>query len=1385
MRHFLGLFLSVCIVTPFAAPPRVTVLKDGADAFSFEVVFDDPVMTQEGPFTVVSVDGVLQTPPSGAPSVPLIQYLVGMPSGTPKVTWSAAGTRSYTLPTPLRPVFLGDPGSRPDAYSMDSASYRLPAVPSGHVLWGSGSVANQRVLQLHMSPLQYQPLTGQLLFAKKLWATVTFSGTGRAVSAGRFESVLRNTLLNYKTACAFRDAAPLARTRALQDSTPFRFNRLYKIKVRNNDEFQADAEGLYRITGADLAAAGDPLVGVDVDDVRLYGVRSLVLRQPYTEGDEDSAEFTELPIAVTDHNGNHTFDAGDDIRFYGQGASRFAPSDSGFVFHNHPFDFNNYYWLALDANTSAPPRRLDTLSNGTSARSRRLTAFTERVHRESNRDNPTIYDGVLKKHFKVLWAWCGLSSLADPFREPLDPYIKDMAGSAGRILVQTMRADRTDNISYPYSLAVRLNRSTLGKPDDFTFTYTGLRGVGDTVEIGTLDGVGSHYLNWYEVEYPRKLAARNNALLFYGLPGTDTLFEYALTGFTPGDTLLCLDVSDPLRPAVARTLFSNDTLLLQRTGFPYGLDTLQGRRFCAASAAGFRRPASIVRHTRPAMASVLRDLHDPAPRADYLVITPALFYDAARRLALHRAQFASDAVSAPKIVLMEDLYDQYSGGKMDITALRNFLFFASKKWGVSYVVLMGNGHRDFKGYIGVQDPNYIPPYETFAASEGPLIYSPMLRSNGGATDDFYAGTPSSFKLMVGRLPVSNTSEALAVVDKIIRFETDSLDNRIWRNRVLFLADDDWQLSGIDVVNSNFSTQHMNVCERMAAVLPPAVEKVKVYMQEFPVNSVSREKPEAEAALVDAVNRGALLWTFVGHGGFNKLTDEQVFTLEKSFPRFKNAGKCGMFWAASCNVGEFDNLNEESICIKLLTAADVGMTATVGASRESFGGDNADFLNKFFRVQFSHPNDPPVPLGEAMVAARLYRTVLDTVHSGTINDNSRVYNLFGDPAMYLYPAFGRITVDSTALYDTLSMLQKLRITGRLEEGGAVPSAKLSVRLIGPDLPVSVKYDRGVGSTIVSDAITILRPGTVLLSNVAEVRDGRFSLDCRVPKSVPFFTAGSRLSFFAWYGGREAQEGLGNIYFSGAIPAGIDSLCDGNGPSIILYVNGARNSGLEFESAPAGESFSLNRKSVLTVLMEDPDGIRTVGSTVNEGLFYEMPGLFDRRRVESVTEVDGHPEQRYFNLIMDNELLGVSQSLKGKEYDFVVIAQDNFDNSTRRVYKARFADDTEAGLSREEIYNYPNPFRGKTRFIWETTDPCNVAIKIFTQSGRLIRVLQSRDVRGTYAAGAQSEWDGLDEAGNPVARGVYFYQMSFSRIGTVSGTEAALPGEKPFLGKMMKF
>jgi hypothetical protein len=71
------------------------------------------------------------------------------------------------------------------------------------------------------------------------------------------------------------------------------------------------------------------------------------------------------------------------------------------------------------------------------------------------------------------------------------------------------------------------------------------------------------------------------------------------------------------------------------------------------------------------------------------------------------------------------------------------------------------------------------------------------------------------------------------------------------------------------------------------------------------------------------------------------------------------------------------------------------------------------------------------------------------------------------------------------------------------------------------------------------------------------------------------------------------------------------------------------------------------------------------------------------------------------------------------------------------------------------NYPNPFNPSTTIRYKLQQPGQVRLSIFDMTGReVMRVIDQYQLGGSYSV----TWNGRDAAGQPLASGVYFAQLS---------------------------
>jgi hypothetical protein len=188
------------------------------------------------------------------------------------------------------------------------------------------------------------------------------------------------------------------------------------------------------------------------------------------------------------------------------------------------------------------------------------------------------------------------------------------------------------------------------------------------------------------------------------------------------------------------------------------------------------------------------DLTGPGSE-DYIAVYYGAFGDTLQPLLQHRESQGHSVLAAD----VEDVYDNFNGGRKSPVAIRNFLRYLFRTRAENapvYVLLVGDASDDHANRDALADFNFLPtmtlPSWAFSA-QGPelvsndvwfvdnLNFMPGQGENPERMDFF----PD---MHIGRLPAGNNDELSTMVRKIIRYEGFDPGDQ-WRNRGVFLADD--------------------------------------------------------------------------------------------------------------------------------------------------------------------------------------------------------------------------------------------------------------------------------------------------------------------------------------------------------------------------------------------------------------------------------------------------------------------------------------------------------------------------------------------------------------------------------------------------------------------
>ena len=178
---------------------------------------------------------------------------------------------------------------------------------------------------------------------------------------------------------------------------------------------------------------------------------------------------------------------------------------------------------------------------------------------------------------------------------------------------------------------------------------------------------------------------------------------------------------------------------------------------------------------------------------------------------------------------------------------------------------------------------------------------------------------------------------------------------------------------------------------------------------------------------------------------------------------------------------------------------------------------------------------------------------------------------------------------------------------------------------------------------------------------------------------------------------------------------------------------------------------NESPILIAYVADSTGI----NTVSNGIGHDAIAILDDDVNNSIVIND------YYESNLDQYNSGVFKypyrKLKEGKHKLTVKVWDIMNNSSQESIE--FFVVNQAELAIKHVMNYPNPFTTQTSFYFEQNQPDNaldVMLQIYTVSGKLVKTIsQSVSMNGFRSDGIV--WDGCDDFGDRLAKGVYIYRI----------------------------
>jgi Peptidase family C25 len=438
-------------------------------------------------------------------------------------------------------------------------------------------------------------------------------------------------------------------------------------------------------------------------------------------------------------------------------------------------------------------------------------------------------------------------------------------------------------------------------------------------------------LDRFRVSYPRRLDA---------IAGT------LEGGFEETGTALVAGLGAP--SVVLDTTGGVPRWLLGATATPVGLSlpVQAGRTYFVTSS--FRHP-----EVRPMRGSALRSASN---RADYLLIAPEAFLDAAQPLlALRESQGL-----ATKAVALEDVDAQFGHGEAGPEGIKEFLEYAYHSWtepSVRYVVLLGDASYDPKDYLGTGVKDWLPSV--------PVKTSYLWT----VSDPSYAavnGDDSIPDIAIGRLPAGSVVEAQTMVSKIVEYENGG--GTLGGSAVLVADNTD--------LGGNFEADADEIASGILASRNPT----RIYY--------SREGLGTRQKVEDAFNEGVSLMSYMGHGATAVWASENIFN-DTDVKDLVAQPQQPFLMTMNCLNGFFHFPPLNSLSEELLKAEGKGVIGAFSPTGLSLN-DAAHVYHKAVLAEIVSGRNER--LGDAVLAAQR-----DYAAAGAFPELLSIYHLFGDPA----------------------------------------------------------------------------------------------------------------------------------------------------------------------------------------------------------------------------------------------------------------------------------------------------------------------------------------------------------------------------------------------------
>ncbi len=1078
-------------------------------------------------------------------------------------------------------------------------------------------------------------------------------------------------------------------------------------------KFSVDTTGVFKIDKNLLQQIGVSTNDLDPKKIHVYGNGGSLLPTLNSEFRYDDLQENAIYIEGEEDG---SFDNNDFILFYAKGPHDWdINSVNNTVKHRQNiFSDEAYYFITVN---NIDGKRIAPKTQVTNASTKSITTF----------DDFTFYEKDEKNLLTVGTQWFFKNDFnienTQNFKIPFSNAISNeeiavrVRGVSNSVVSSSMIVKVNNQDLYTISYSA-VNPSSLTKAYTAEKTAT-ISNSSNSIDVSiTYNNSGNPsaqaYLDFIEIIGRKNLIANGNQFSLRSFEQEDASGTIDYTIKNSNNIYQVWDVTNTINPK---------NIINENTGADFSFKDNGGelKEYVVLSPSDFYIPKTI-QNSRVTNQNLhaLKDIN-------YLVITNSELSSEAQRMAdYHQA----NSNLTTKVVDIAEIYNEFSSGSKDITGIRDFIKHlyntnSSEDKKLKYVCFFGDSSYDYKDRISSN--NNIVPVK--------LAESSFNLANSYVTDDFYVMLDSNegnmspshtLDVASSRIPVSTIAQAKSVVDKILNYYKVSAIGD-WRNTITLLADD------IDASGEEVLEQGVESIADEIRTNKPIFNINKIYADSYvQENSSGGERyPEVNAAITNAIEKGTLVFDYFGHGGEDGFASENI--LEKpQIQDFNNPNTLPLLITVTCDFSKFDNPARVTAGELTLLNSDGGAASMITTTREVFISVGQRFNEGLIRILLEF-NDEDLTISESLTKAK---------NEFSNSQKFFIYS-FGDPAMKLaVPKPNvRITkmngIDITQSLDTLKALSKVNF-----EGVVVDDSDIILNNFNGTLSTTV-FDKSIDKTTLDNdgfgiKMTFDTQDSKLFKGKSTVENGVFKFDFIVPKDIKIAYGKGKLSFYAENGEIDKAGYNFDVVVGGINENAAD---DTVGPEINLFMN--------------DESFidggNTNSSPNLIAVLFDSSGINTSITAVD----HDIVGILDGDTTNPIILNDFYETE--LNDFSKGKVTYKLRDLEVGPHTLKIKAWDTYNNSSETTLN--FVVVSDAILNLENVLNYPNPFINYTEFWFNHNKPnelLEVQVQVFTVSGKLVKTInKNMQTSGTLARSIT--WNGLDDFGNKIGKGVYIYKL----------------------------